>query len=114
MTEMAGKRGGPRPGSGRPKGRRTSRSNILTRRKAAAIIESGLSPLDVMMTNLRWWYREVELLEKGIRAQIPDGESILRVEKTTVMESYFSARESLQEAAVDTAPYVHSRMSAAA
>jgi hypothetical protein len=107
---MAGNRGGKREGSGRKAGSTTSRATILTRRKAATIIESDLSPLDVMMSNLQFWNKEIAKLENVIRKDVPKGQSILQVERTPIVESYFNAREHLQEAAVKAAPYVHPRI----
>ena len=103
--------GGKRVGAGGRPGHR-SRATILNKRKTAAIIESGLSPLDVMMSNLRFWNKEVGTLEKCIRTASgkPDG-SILLMERTPLIESYFDARGSLQVAAEKAAQYVHPRIS---
>lgn len=102
---------GTRKRLGRPPGSHTNRATLLTRKQAAAIIESGLSPLDVMMSTLRFWDREVRVLEEGIRANLPKGESLLRIERTDVVDRYFKGRDSLLGAAVVAAPYVHPRIS---
>lgn len=114
---MPGKRGGWRPGAGRkpkagrPEGARTSQAVILTKRKRAEIVSSGISPLDVLMMNLRFWHNEVSLLDVEIRKKVPQGTSLLMIEKTPVVERYFEARTVLQKVAIDGAPFVHPRIS---
>jgi hypothetical protein len=104
-------KGGKREGAGRPKGARTSPATRLTRIKASAIMNSGLSPLDVMMANLRFWHREKELLEEGILSAAPEGTAISQLEERPILKRYFEVREALQMAAEKAAPYVHPRMS---
>lgn len=109
--------GGHREGAGRPKGRKTSPATRLTRRRASAIMESGLAPLDVMMSNLRFWHKELAILEVGVRAQVPEGSSVLQLspapgsDSRIILDKYFEAREKLQIAAEKAAPYVHPRLS---
>ena len=106
-------KGGARRGTGPKPGSHTNRATILTRRKAAKIIESGLSPLDVMMANMRFWHREVTLMEAGIRKTVPmaNGDSLLQVEKTPLIDRFFEAKDTLQDVARETAPYIHPRVS---
>lgn len=114
---MAGKRGGWRPGAGRkpkggrPVGARQNQAVELTRRLRAEIAGSGISPLDVLMMNLRFWHNEVSLLDKEIRLKVPDGTSLLQIESTPMLERYFKARETLEKVALDGAPFVHPRIS---
>lgn len=104
--------GGKREGAGRPKGVKNSRAKILADRKAAAIVESGRSPLDVLMNEMRFWEKEVGIIENNLRtgeeAIGADDAISLAVRNTSV---YFAARKSLMAAALDAAPYVHPRMS---
>lgn len=113
-------KGGARPGTGPKPGSHTNRATILTRRKAAKIIESGLSPLDVMMANMRFWHREVGLLEDSLREHMakeskergePPDPSLLRLTRTPVVDRFFEAKDRLQDVARETAPYIHPRVS---
>jgi hypothetical protein len=84
---------------------------MASRRKAAQIISEGKSPLDRLMADLDWWAREVKLLEEKIRndpaSPVAGGESILRLERTGIIKSFFDAKDSLHECALDAAQYVH-------
>ena len=106
-------KGGARKGTGPKPGSHTNRATILTRRKAASIIESGISPLDVMMANLRFWHQEIGLMEAGIRKTVPmaKGDSLLQVERTPLIDRFFEAKDTLQDVACETAPYIHPRVS---
>lgn len=105
-------KGGVREGAGRPKGMKTSRAKILAGRKAAAIVESGRSPLDVLMNEMRFWEREVGIIERDLRDGehgIGSDDAVSLAERNTSV--YFEARKSLVKAALDAAPFVHPRMS---
>jgi hypothetical protein len=72
-----------------------------------------LSPLDVMMSDLRFWHKETEILEKGIREKLPPGAGMLQVtdDPSGVVAKFFEARKELRVAAEKAAPYVHPRIS---
>lgn len=126
---MAGKVGGARPGSGRKKGGKNKRSTRLSDRKAASIITSGLSPLDVLMTNMRFWHTELAAIEPIVRrmadavkkANVAEAKkkglpyddspaSILEISRTGVGKNFFDARDKLQDCAIAAARYVHPPM----
>jgi hypothetical protein len=94
------------------KGAKVSRAKRLSERKAVDIIESGRSPLDVLMNEMRFWEREVSIIEAALRTgdeAIGDDEAISLAERNT--SAYFEARKSLVTAALDAIPYIHPRMS---
>ncbi len=91
QSRINGRKGGRRPGS----------PNVLTRRLAIrACREVGLSPLDVMLANLRHWHEQAESLE----AQHADTDAREEV--------LFAARTRAQRCAIDAAPYCHPRVAA--
>lgn len=109
-------RGGKRVGAGRPAGAVTKR----TREVADRAIQEGVTPLDVMLENMRH-FRQVAIdaeatldgLTAGeFSAQIPDNATpedqfkflLAQVKKTA------GFRQAAQDAARDAAPYIHAKL----
>jgi hypothetical protein len=87
-------RGGARPGAGRKK----NAPNKATKERQAAIAATGVTPLDVMIADMRYHYdRAQEEIEKGTRGR-----------KKTIADELSAARTAAQAAA----PYVHPRLAA--
>ena len=82
---QSGRRGGVRPGAGRPKGATTKK----TREIAEAALKGGVSPLEYML--------------KVMRAAVPANADALTLVR---------ARELRFEAAKAAAPYIHPRLNA--
>lgn len=81
------KRGGRREGAGRKKGSVTKK----TREIADKAIEEGITPLEVMIGNMRYAW------EKAQRAS--EGEDVV-----------LGLRKMAQDSAKDAAPYIHPRL----
>lgn len=108
-------RGGKRPRSGRPKGA----PNRATQERQAKVAAEGVTPLQVMIANMRFAHQEAETLlakvaagDKEVLAQIaleagsPDGEPAV----LTAIRKALKLREAAQLCARDAAPYVHPRL----
>jgi hypothetical protein len=90
-------RGGKRPGAGRRPGT-LSKKTVARQQLASAAAEQGISPLDVMLTRMRFHFEVADReVEKG------DG-----ADQGIIGEALRAAHE----AAKDAAPYVHPRLSA--
>lgn len=109
-------RGGKREGAGRPAGAVTTR----TREVAERALATGMSPLDVMLDNMRHFQQvalDAEATLEGLTAgefseQVPAGASpedqfkflLAQVKKTVGL------RQAAQDAARDAAPYLHPKL----
>lgn len=109
-------RGGKRTGAGRPSGALTKR----TREAAERAIETGQTPLDVMLENMRHFQQvalDAEATLEGLTAsefsgQVAENASpedqfkflLAQVKKTA------GFRQAAQDAARDAAPYVHPKL----
>jgi hypothetical protein len=93
-------RGGKREGSGRKAGAVTQR----TREIAEKAHELGITPLEVMLDNMRFAHSEVGKLMKVVKdADAVDGD---------VMRGIIEMRDAAQKYAADAAPFVHARLAA--
>lgn len=113
-------RGGKREGAGRPAGAITQR----TREVAERALATGMTPLDVMLDNMRHFQQvalDAEAVLEGLTAeefseQVPADASpedqfkflLAQVKKTVGL------RQAAQDAARDAAPYIHPKLSAIA
>lgn len=109
-------RGGKRDGAGRPAGAITRR----TREVAERALATGMSPLDVMLDNMRHFQQvalDAEATLEGLTAeefseQVPPDASpedqfkflLAQVKKTVGL------RQAAQDAARDAAPYIHPKL----
>ncbi len=113
-------RGGKREGAGRPAGALTQK----TREVAERALATGMTPLDVMLDNMRHFQQvalDAESVLEGLTAeefseQVPTDASpedqfkflLAQVKKTVGL------RQAAQDAARDAAPYIHPKLSATA
>ena len=81
------KAGGVRPGSGRKKGSVTNKTRII----AEQAMKEGITPIEVMLKNMRWADEQSTKLGK----ESPEGAAMRKV---------------AQDAAKDAAPYLHPRL----
>lgn len=109
-------RGGKRDGAGRPAGAVTKKTREIAERALA----SGMSPLDVMIDNMRHFQQvalDAEATLEGLTAEgfsesVPQNASpedqfkflLAQVKKTVGL------RQAAQDAARDAAPYVHAKL----
>lgn len=108
--------GGKRQGAGRPAGAITKRTREIAERSLA----TGMSPLDVMLDNMRHFQQvaiDAEAVLEGLTAEefsetVPPGASpedqfkflLAQVKKTVGL------RQAAQDAARDAAPYIHAKL----
>ena len=93
-------RGGARSGAGRKK----NSPNKATQKRQEQITQTGSTPLDVMIENMRFAHeRGTEVLAKIIES---DGASV------DALKEMIGFRKLAQECAKDAAPYVHPRLAA--
>lgn len=113
-------RGGKRDGAGRPAGAITKR----TREVAERALATGMTPLDVMLDNMRHFQQvaiDAESVLEGLTAeefseQVPADASpedqfkflLAQVKKTVGL------RQAAQDAARDAAPYLHPKLNSVA
>lgn len=109
-------RGGKRSGAGRPAGAVTKR----TRAVAERAIQEGITPLDVMLENMRH-FRQVALDAEATLDGLTAGEFSTQVPQGASPEDQFKFllsqvkktagyRQAAQDAARDAAPYIHPKL----
>lgn len=113
-------RGGKRDGAGRPAGAITQR----TREVAERALATGMSPLDVMLENMRHFQQvalDAEATLEGLTAEefsdkVPTDATPEQQFKFLLAEVKKTAglRQMAQDAARDAAPYIHAKLSSIA
>ncbi len=109
-------RGGKRDGAGRPAGAITKR----TREVAERVSATGMSPLEVMIDNMRH-FQQVALDAESLLEGLTASEFSEKVPPTASPEEQFKFllaevkktagfRQMAQDAARDAAPYVHAKL----
>ena len=75
---------------------------------------NGESPLDGLVDEMRWWKREVLLLEGMMREKMKQErlQSILQLERVGVVVNFFEAKKELRDSYLAAAPWVHPRLQA--
>jgi hypothetical protein len=103
----------PRGGcGGRKKGSLNRRTKAL-RAIAAEALESGVTPLEVMLENVRFFHAEAEALLARITSGL-DERSESSEEFLQLLSKMVSFRSEAQRCVVDCAPYLHPRLSSVA
>lgn len=107
----------PRPpndrGQGRKKGGLNERTKAL-RAISDEAIAKGITPIEVMLDNMRFYYEKADVLLTAIVAGVKgEGKSKKPpMELLEMMKEMGSFRDKAQACAVDAGPYVHPRLSA--
>jgi hypothetical protein len=97
--------GGPGRGGGRKKGSLSKRT-VALRAIADKALASGITPLEVMLDNMRFYYSEADdLLAKIVTNEKP---TIQLLEALNTLRSF---RAEAEKCAVDAAPYMHPKLS---
>lgn len=99
-----------KPGAGRPKGSLGQRTKAL-RAIADEAIAAGITPIEVMLDNMRFYHEKADVLLTAVVAGVRDGKK-KPIELLELMKELGSFRDKAQSCAVDAAPYVHPRLSA--
>jgi hypothetical protein len=97
---MAGKRGGYMPGGGRPKGSLGKKTQELI----AKVSAEGISPLEVMLKDMRFYYNMGEE-QMQVAFAMPSSEA--RVE---LFKGAEGLKAKARECAIHAAPYVHPKL----
>lgn len=107
--------GGARKNSGKKKGSINARTKAI-REVADKALRSGLTPLDVMMKNMRFYAEEAkgildEIMKVVAEAQgsVPDEGTLKEINR--LLGALNSAKLNAQNCASDAAPYVHAKIS---
>lgn len=110
--------GGARPGAGRKPGSKTTKTKLL----AAAAAAAGITPIEVMLGNMRFYHDHAEkftermeiiantMSDKDLRD--PQNEKLMELLKLVNKVGDF--RMKAQACAVDAAPYIHPRLTSIA
>lgn len=97
-------RGGKRAGAGRPAGTANRRTREIANQAAA----EGVTPLEVMLGNMRFFHTEAgELLQKIMAPDAADKDKAVELFKALM-----ATREKAEDCARDAAPYIHPRLTA--
>lgn len=93
--------GGARPGAGRPKGSKVTRTQELVKKA----IEGGVTPLDVLIGNMRFYHKlATDKLDQIYQTDnVKEKAKILRV-----VDAFYNKSGAF---AVDAAPYIHPKLS---
>lgn len=98
---MTGKRGGTRPGAGRPKGAFQQRSQQLL--SGTKVLE-GISPMEVLLDDMRFFYTlgQNKMTEAS---QTPPGK-----EQSKNFKAACALKDIARGCARDVAPYIHPKL----
>lgn len=97
-------RGGARPNAGRKKGAATKRTRAI----ADAALKDGITPLEVMLDNMRFYHSEGA--RKLAEVLLPESQ-MAKEAQIEGIKALFELRAKAGEAAKDAAGYCHPRMS---
>lgn len=98
-------RGGKRPGAGRKKGSLTKRTREIAEKAA----EEGITPLEVMLDNMRFHHSKAERLLRGLLQRgVKNAEDLGQAVET--FRQVCDSRVLAQNAAKDAAPFIHPRL----
>lgn len=99
-------RGGKREGAGRKKGA----LSVRTREIAEQAITEGISPLEVMLSNMRFHFAEATDLMSGLIDRAKSAGPIEASELKDLLRFLHNTRSMAEECARDAAPYIHPRL----
>lgn len=110
-------KGGARKGAGRPPGAASKKTQAI----AAQAMDQGVSPIEVMLANMRYYHERAESFDHNLtelaeqmtpeRIKAGGAETIQLLQLVAKVGEF---RMKAQECAVDAAPYVHPRLAALA
>ena len=104
-----GQNGGRRPGAGRKPGGLT----LKTREIREQAVAEGITPLEVMLKNMRHYDQAQEAMSAHLTKMLPEVSAMdnpeLFTEFVKLVGKVLAFREKAQECAVDAAPYIHPR-----
>lgn len=98
---IKGKNGGARPGAGRPK----SALMIRTAALAAQYMEEGVTPLDILMGDMRFYHGLATTELQKIQ-----GVQFLTEEQERIFKAAHAYKSTAREYARDAAPYIHPKL----
>lgn len=95
-------RGGRRSGAGRPKGAANQKTSEIASKAAS----EGVTPLEVMLDNMRWAHEKAAVQLKDVLSKGCDD----RESAVSAFIEVAGLRKIAQDAAKDAAPYMHPRL----
>jgi len=101
-------RGGYRENAGRKKGA----PNKATAARQAEVAASGITPLEVMLDNMRFAHQRAEELLAALIADVEAGEVKGHKALLEAFTAILSLRKTAQDCARDAANYVHPKLAA--
>lgn len=104
MTGKPNKKGG-----GRPVGSLSVRTKAI-RAIADEAIAAGVTPLEVMLDNMRFYHEKADVLLTAILRGVSEKKKPM--ELLEALKELGSFKAQAQSCAVDAAPYIHARLSA--
>ncbi|MBR1155641.1 hypothetical protein [Bradyrhizobium sp. JYMT SZCCT0428] len=102
--------GGYQPNAGRKKGGINARTAAL-RNIADEALAAGITPLEVMLQNMRFYHSEAETILAELLKRLAEGEAKPE-QLISAMKELGSFKEKAQRCAVDAAPFLHPHLSA--
>lgn len=99
--------GGKREGAGRKAGSLT----LKTRKIAEQAADAGVTPLEVMLGNMRFHYAEATDLMGRLIGRAEEAGPIEAAELKDLLKFLHNTRSMAEECARDAAPYIHPRLS---
>ena len=84
----------------------------MTRKKAEALCDANESPLDVMVDNMLFWFRQSHNLQEKLEqlSKVDELTPDERIGAMKLVQHFLDARNNAQKCAVDAAPYVHPKL----
>lgn len=77
----------------------------------ARALRDGVTPIEVMLTNMRFWFENANDIADKLKAMVVDVQDVDSLRELFKMIQTMTAfREKAQGAAVDAAPYIHPRL----
>ena len=113
MSAVPKKWGGPQEGAGRPKGSVGEKTKML-REIAAKALAEGITPAEVMLNNMRFYYEKADVLQTAVIKK-KKKKNLKSEEAMELLEEFKELGENrmkAQKCAVDAAPYFHPALSA--
>jgi hypothetical protein len=105
-------RRGSKPGEYRG-GRKLGSANKKSVAIARAAMEKGITPIEVMADNMRFWHEKVGLLARRFETMLRNFEQMSEEdskEAQRILGQMLMARDRSQQCAVDAAPYYHPKL----
>jgi hypothetical protein len=99
--------------NGKKGGRPRNAATRYSHKRALELCGEDETPLDVMVSNMLFWYRKARAIGEKLEEKVPelaDMDASQRHDFLDMMRMFLGAREKSQGCARDAAPYMHARL----